>query len=76
MGLFLSFFIGTNVLENGYANIDGLFEISPFVFLFLIPAITMRSFAEERRTGTIEMLLTKPITDLHYFSKIFCRINI
>lgn len=53
-----------NVLELGYANIDGLFMLAPFVFLFLIPALTMRSFAEERRTGTIELLLTKPLTDL------------
>ncbi len=53
-----------NILENGYANIDGLFMLGPFVFLFLIPAITMRSFAEERRSGTIEMLMTKPLTDL------------
>jgi ABC-2 type transport system permease protein len=53
-----------NILENGYANIDGLFLLGPFVFLFLIPAITMRSFAEEKRSGTIEMLLTKPLTDL------------
>ena len=53
-----------NILENGYANIDGLFLLGPFVFLFLIPAITMRSFAEERRSGTIEMLMTKPLTDL------------
>lgn len=53
-----------NVIELGYANIDGLFMLAPFVFLFLIPALTMRSFAEERRTGTIELLLTKPLTDL------------
>lgn len=52
-----------NVLNSGYANIDGLFFIAPWVFLFLIPAITMRSFAEEKKTGTVEMLLTRPITD-------------
>jgi len=61
-----------NILENGYANIDGFFVLGPFVFLFLIPAITMRSFAEEKRSGTIEMLLTKPLTDLQIiFSKYF-----
>lgn len=54
---------GTNVLENGYANIDGLFYIAPWVFMFLVPAITMRLFSEESRTGTIELLLTKPLTD-------------
>ena len=54
----------SNILENGYANIDTLFTIAPWVFLFLIPAITMRSFADEKKTGTIELLLTRPITDL------------
>ena len=64
-GLFLWVFpLDFNILENGYANLDGLFVITPFVFMFLIPAITMRSFAEEKRTGTIELLLTKPITDI------------
>lgn len=64
-GLFLWVFpLDFNVLNMGYANLDGLFLIGPFVFLFLVPAITMKSFAEEKRLGTIEMLLTKPITDL------------
>jgi ABC-2 type transport system permease protein len=54
----------SNILENGYANIDPLFIMAPWVFLFLIPAITMRSFADEKKAGTIEMLLTKPLTDL------------
>lgn len=54
----------SNILDNGYANIDTLFIIAPWVFLFLIPAITMRSFADEKKAGTIELLLTRPITDL------------
>ncbi len=54
----------SNILDNGYANIDTLFIIAPWVFLFLIPAITMRSFADEKKAGTIEFLLTRPITDL------------
>ncbi len=54
----------SNVLDSGYANIDTLFAIAPWVFLFLIPAITMRSFADEKKSGTIELLLTRPITDL------------
>jgi ABC-2 type transport system permease protein len=54
----------SNILENGYATIDPLFVIAPWVFLFLIPAITMRSFADEKRAGTIELLLTRPLTDL------------
>jgi ABC-2 type transport system permease protein len=52
------------VLDNGYANIDSLFILAPWVFLFLIPAITMRSFADEKKAGTIELLLTRPLTDL------------
>jgi len=52
-----------NVLDNGYANIDALFTLAPWVFMFLVPAITMRSFAEEKKSGTIELLQTKPLTD-------------
>ena len=64
-GLFLWVFpIESNILDFGYANIDGLFMIGPFVFLFLIPAITMRFFAEEKKSGTIELLMTRPLTDL------------
>ncbi|MCB0805146.1 MAG: gliding motility-associated ABC transporter permease subunit GldF [Bacteroidales bacterium] len=64
-GLFLWIFpIESNILDYGYANIDGLFMIGPFVFLFLIPAITMRFFSEENRSGTIELLMTRPLTDL------------
>jgi ABC-2 type transport system permease protein len=63
-GMFLWVFQGDfNIFSYGYANLDGLFMVAPFVFLFLIPAITMRSFAEEKRTGTIEMILTKPLTE-------------
>ena len=64
-GLFLWVFpLESNILDFGYANLDGLFLIGPFVFLFLIPAITMRFFAEEKKTGTIELLMTRPLTDL------------
>ena len=55
---------GSNVLDNGYANIDPLFIMAPWVFLFLTPAITMRSFAEEAKAGTMEFLLTKPLGDI------------
>ena len=51
-----------NVLDNGYAQLDGLFGLAPWVFLFLIPAVTMRSFADEYKQGTIEWLQTKPLT--------------
>jgi ABC-2 type transport system permease protein len=64
-GLFLWVFpMESNILDYGYASIDGLFLIAPFVFLFLIPAITMRFFAEEKKSGTIELLMTRPLTDL------------
>lgn len=64
-GLFIWIFpMEFNVLRFGYASLDGLFIIAPFVFLFLIPAITMRLFADERRSGTMELLLTKPVNDL------------
>ena len=63
-GLFLWVFQSDfNILNFGYANLDGLFILAPWVFLFLVPAVTMRSFAEENRTGTIEMLVTKPLSD-------------
>jgi ABC-2 type transport system permease protein len=52
-----------NILDFGYANLDSLFMLTPFVFLFLIPAITMRMFSDEKKSGTIETLLTQPLTD-------------
>ena len=64
-GLFLWFFPGEfNILDFGYANLDGLFIVAPLVFLFLVPAITMRSFAEEKKSGTIELLFSRPISDM------------
>ena len=54
---------GMNVLDYKYAGLDGLFVLAPFLYLFLIPALTMRMFAEERRGGTLELLLTKPLTE-------------
>lgn len=63
--LFMWVFPGEfNVLDSGYANIDTLFIIAPWIFLFLVPAVTMRLFADEKKTGTIELLLTRPLTDL------------
>src|SRR5688572_26749243 len=55
---------GYNVIDNGFANIDPLFMLPPWVYLFLLPAITMRSFSEEKKAGTIELLLTRPLADL------------
>ncbi|MFM2306211.1 MAG: gliding motility protein GldF [Bacteroidota bacterium] len=64
LGLFMFIFPDTSILEFGYATLDSFFTIAPYIFIFLIPAITMRSFAEEINTGTIELLSTRPVTDL------------
>jgi len=62
-GLFLWVIPGEyNILDAGYANVDGLFYLAPWLFLFLCPAVTMRLFAEEKQTGTWELLITKPIS--------------
>ena len=57
-----------NILDNEYATLGPLFSLAPWVFMFLIPAVTMRLFADENKTGTIELLLTKPLTDLQIMS--------
>jgi ABC-2 type transport system permease protein len=63
-GLFLWIFPQEfNILDFGFASLDTYFMLAPWVFLFLIPAITMRSFAEEQKSGTMEILLTKPVTE-------------
>ncbi|NLN31770.1 MAG: gliding motility-associated ABC transporter permease subunit GldF [Bacteroidales bacterium] len=62
--LFMWVFPGEwNVLENGYAGLETLFFISPWVFLFLVPAVTMRMIAEEKRLGTIELLYSRPVSE-------------
>jgi ABC-2 type transport system permease protein len=63
MGLLIWVFPDTSVLDYGYADLYSFFSIAPYVFIFLIPAITMRSFAEERKGGTMELLFTKPLSD-------------
>jgi len=63
--LFLWVFPGNyNIPDGGYASLDGLFSLAPWVYLFLVPAITMRMFAEEKRMGTMEVLLTRPLSVL------------
>ena len=62
-GLFVWIFPDSSVLDYGYADLQMLFSLAPWIFLFLIPAITMRTFAEEKKAGTIELLLTRPLTD-------------
>jgi ABC-2 type transport system permease protein len=62
--MFMWIFRGTfNIFDVGFANIDTLFIISPWVFLFLVPAITMNMFAGEFKSGTMELLLTKPLSE-------------
>lgn len=63
IGLLLWVFPDTSVLDYGFADMDTLFSMGPYVFIFLIPAITMKSFAEEKKLGTMELLLTKPLSD-------------
>ncbi len=63
--LFMWVFPGElNIFDSGYATLETLFIMSPWVFLFLVPAITMRMFSEEKKSGTIELLLTKPVNEL------------
>ncbi|MFC7357384.1 gliding motility-associated ABC transporter permease subunit GldF [Jejudonia soesokkakensis] len=62
-GLFLWVFPGEfNILDAGFADLSSFFDFAPWILLFLIPAVTMKAFSEEQKTGTLELLLTKPIT--------------
>lgn len=76
-GLFLWVFKGEyNILDSGFASLEPFFTLAPWIFLFLIPAITMKSFSEEIRQGTLELLLTKPLTTIQlvlgkYFGALF-----
>jgi ABC-2 type transport system permease protein len=63
IGLLMWVFPETSVLEYGYADMDTLFSMGPFVLIFLVPAITMKSFAEEKKLGTLELLFTMPLSD-------------
>ncbi len=63
MGLLLFVFPDYSILDGNFANLDTLFAVSPMVFMFLIPAVTMRTFAEEQQSGTIELLVTRPVSD-------------
>src|SRR5690348_13371082 len=62
MGLWMWVFPETNVIDGGYADMQTLFSFSPYIFMFLVPAITMHTFAEEKKSGTLELLLTTPLT--------------
>jgi len=65
-GLFLWLFKGEfNILNYGFADLSPFFLLAPWILVFLIPAVTMRSFSDEKKQGTLELLLTKPISHLH-----------
>ena len=51
-----------NIIESGYAQVDGLFQLSPWLFMLLCPALTMRLFSEERQTGMWDLICTKPVS--------------
>src|SRR6187551_3332521 len=61
-GIFLFMLQDSSIFEFGYASLDTFFELAPWVLLFLVPAITMRSLSEEFKTGTFELLQTRPLT--------------
>jgi len=63
IGLIMWVFPETSVLDYGYADMSTLFSYGPYVFMFLIPAITMRMFSEEKKSGTLEILFTRPLRD-------------
>jgi ABC-2 type transport system permease protein len=76
IGLLMWVFPQTNILDYGFADMESLFGLAPYVFMFLIPAICMRFFAEEKKSGTMELLFTRPLTDLQvvmgkYFAGLF-----
>lgn len=68
MGLFLFVFPDTSILDFGYATLDNFFSLAPYIMLFLVPVITMRSFADEYKSGTFEILKTLPLSP----AKIVC----
>lgn len=59
---------GFNIPDAGYSNIDPLFVLTPWVYMLLVPAVTMRLFSEEKKGGTIELLLTRPLTEMQVVS--------
>jgi len=64
LGMMMWVFPATSLLDYKYATLDQLFSLAPIIFMFLIPAVTMRTFAEENQTGTIELLATRPLHDM------------
>jgi ABC-2 type transport system permease protein len=64
-GLFMWVLPDFSILDGIYASMDQLFSLAPVIFVFLVPAITMRTFADELQSGNFEMLRTKPVTTWH-----------
>jgi len=65
-GLFLWVFKGDfNILDYGFADLSSFFLIAPWILMFLIPAVTMRSFSDEKKQGTLELLMTKLVSKLN-----------
>ncbi|SEM40575.1 protein involved in gliding motility GldG [bacterium A37T11] len=62
LGLLLWVFPGTSIPEYGIASLEGFFNLAPYVLLFLVPAICMQSISVERNSGTLELLLTRPLS--------------
>lgn len=55
---------GMNIIESSYAGLDALFTVAPWLFLFLVPAVTMRMFSEEKKSGTLDLLYTRPVSEM------------
>ncbi|MBK8504883.1 MAG: gliding motility-associated ABC transporter permease subunit GldF [Saprospiraceae bacterium] len=72
LGLIMWVFPDYSILDYNFASLDQLFTVAPIIFLFLIPAICMRSFSEEKQTGTIETLFTKPLTEWQIILGKYC----
>lgn len=71
MGLIMWVF-PNNALDFGYANLDILFDNAPLVFMLLIPAVTMRLFSEEKKAGTLEIISTRPVTEMQVIAGKYC----
>jgi gliding motility-associated transport system permease protein len=61
-GLYLFVLKDSNIFDFGYATLDKFFDLAPWIFIFLVPALAMRSLSEEYKTGTFEILQTRPLT--------------
>ena len=75
-GLFLFVLKDSNIFDFGYATLDKFFELAPWILLFLVPAITMRSLSDEFKSGTFEILQTKPLTKWQIVLGKYCSIII